>query len=82
MSIPHTGLPVLCYMHLFTVRGMALKHTSIHNLQPDRKEKMLEVIRLRVAELQDRIEMMNEEDDETEEMVEEAGRSASKVVGA
>ena len=72
MTIPQTGLPTLCYIHPAVLRGMASTHTPSQTLppaKPDRKEQILEDIKLRVAEVRRRIELMNVNDEEIEDMV-------------
>jgi hypothetical protein len=72
MTIPQTGLPTLCYIHPTVLRGMASTHTPSRTLPTsklDKKEQMLEDIKLRVAEVCRRIELMNVDDEEIERMV-------------
>jgi hypothetical protein len=72
MTIPRTGLPTLCYVHPAVLRGMASTHALSHTLppaRPDKREQMLEDIKLRVAEVRGCIELMNVDDEEIEGMV-------------
>lgn len=73
MTIPQTGLPTFCYIHPAVLRGMASTHTPSRTLPAsklEKQEQMLGDIKLRVAEVRRRIELMNVDDEEIAEMVE------------
>lgn len=78
MGIPRTDLPILCFMHPSVLRGMALTCTVSRKV-PDthfvKREKLLEDIRLGVAEVRRRIDLMDLDDEEIEKMVKRAGRT-------
>ena len=71
MTIPQTGLPTLCYIHPSVLRGMASTHTPSRKIltpKVGKKEKMLEDIRMRTADVRHRVELMNVDDEELEKM--------------
>jgi hypothetical protein len=81
MTIPQTGLPTLCFIHPAVLRGMASTHTPSHTLppaNPDKKEQLLENIKLRVAEVRRRIELMSMEDDVIENVVDKGKQLTSE----
>lgn len=72
MSVPQTGLPILCYLHPAVLHGMASTYTpsrSLSTTKPTKKDLMLEDIKMRVKEVRRRIEFMNREDEEIEQLV-------------
>ena len=73
MTIPQTGLPTLCYMHSSVLRDMASIHRPSQKIAAgrrlDKREQMLEDIKLRVAEVRRRLDLMSVEDNEIEQMV-------------
>lgn len=80
MTIPQTGLPTLCYIHPAVLRGMASTQTLSYTLlsaKPDKKKQMLEDIELRVAKVRRRIESVNVDDEEIEDMVDKVKRITS-----
>lgn len=66
-------MPTLCYMHPSVLRDMASTHRPSQKIAAgrrlDKREQMLEDIKLRVAKVRRRFDLMSVEDKEIKQMV-------------
>lgn len=71
-TYPQIALPMLSYVLPTILDGMASNDTPPHqapNRKMNKREAMLEEIKLRVAEVRRRIEMLNKDDEQIESML-------------
>lgn len=75
MTIPETGLPTLCYIHTMMIHCRTLTG-SLSRKPPGsklkKKENLIEDIKLKVAEVRRRIELMEEDGEEIQTLVDKA----------